>query len=144
MQQAWKGPLTQIDSRVKSPTRTQEIKCGLSIITLPSPVDFSLSEDNQTGSQVVPFQLNFVALEECLLRHGGTELRDGEHLDCGRKALLGVSTKPSNNNIDTGFEPTLRSGMNTAMVLLLPGERAKSATPSALNLFQTVERFPLS
>lgn len=74
--------LTQLDARVKTTIGAQDVHICLSIITFVGLVDVSLGQNDQAGAIVVPFELHFVALEECFLGDGCVELRHAEDLDC--------------------------------------------------------------
>lgn len=74
--------------RIKSTTCAQHVECSLSVVTLACLVDLCLRKNNQGGTQLIPLQLDLVALEEGLLRYGAGELRDVENLDGSWLALM--------------------------------------------------------
>ena len=89
---------------------------------------------------LVPLKLHFVPLEEVLLGNGGAEIGHVENLD-RRRLTLG----PQSIIFSTERLPlTLRSGINVAIEFVVPGDSAKSETPSTRSLFHTVPKFPLS
>ena len=83
--------LTKINSRVEASICTEQVQRRLAIVALAGLVDLGLSQYNQACAFIVPLQLNLVALEEVLLRHGGIEIWNIEDLHCGRQTLCAPS-----------------------------------------------------
>lgn len=75
--------LTQLNPRVEGAIGTQNVHVRLAVVALVGLVDLGLSKDNHARAQLVPLELDLVALEEGLLGHGTVELRDLENLHCG-------------------------------------------------------------
>lgn len=75
---------TEIDPRIEASIYTEQIqRCLAIVVAFPGLVDLGLSQHNQTCTFIVPLQLDLVAFEKVLLRHGGIEIWDIEDLDCG-------------------------------------------------------------
>lgn len=60
--------LTQLNPGIKPAVRTKNMHSRLAIITLVGLVHISLGKYNQARARVVPFERDFVSLEEGLLR----------------------------------------------------------------------------
>lgn len=58
---------TQINPRIKAAIGAQEIQGCFAVVRFARSVDLGLSQYDETCTLVVPFELNFIALEEVLL-----------------------------------------------------------------------------
>ena len=133
---------TELNPRVKSSVRTQQVECRLAIVTLSRSVDFRLGQYNERRTFVIPLQLYLVPFEKVLLGNWTVELWYIIYFDSSRLALQDSSALTSRKSYFRSH--TFRSGTKTAMEWFLPGETAESETPSTRNLFQTVPRSWLS
>jgi hypothetical protein len=61
------GEHTKLDPRVEASIRTQNIQSCLSVVAFAGLVDLGLSKHDQRSTVIVPFQLDFITLEEVLL-----------------------------------------------------------------------------
>ena len=83
--------LVELDARVKGTVGAEDVHVGLAVVALVGLVDVGLRQDDDAGAEVVPLELDLVALVEGLLRDGRVELGHLEDLDRGRHSLGCVS-----------------------------------------------------
>lgn len=84
----------EVNSRVKSAVRAQEVQSCFSIVALSGFVDLRLCQDDQGGTRNIPFELNLVTLEKVLLRDRDGEVRDVVDSDGGWLSLFPSVTVP--------------------------------------------------
>ena len=119
----------------------QEIHGSLAVVTLVALVYICPGQHDETRAHLVPLEIDFVALEERLLRDSLVKVRHLKDLDESRLTLAVVSRLVV--ALSCPDMHTFRSGVKTATVCSEPGARAKSCTPSTRSLFQTVLRSSL-
>jgi hypothetical protein len=78
---------TELDAGVESPIRAQNVHVRLAIVALVRLVHLGLREHNQARAAIVPLELDLVALEKRLLRHGRRKAGHVVHLHRRRLAL---------------------------------------------------------
>ena len=79
--------LVECDTGVETAVGAQDVQVGLSVVRLAGLVDFRLGEDDESGAESIPLELDFVALEESLLGNWSGEVWDVEDLDSCWHAL---------------------------------------------------------
>ena len=77
-----RGWPTELYSGIELSIRAEQVQVGLAVITLAGLVYLRLSENYHCRPELVPFELDFVALEKGLLRDWGREFRDIEDFHC--------------------------------------------------------------
>lgn len=78
----------EVDSRVESTVRAQQVHGCFAVIALPGLVDLGLRQDDECGACIVPLELDLVTLEEVLLRDGCGEVGDVVDSNGGWLALF--------------------------------------------------------
>lgn len=78
---------TKLDPRIKATVGAENVHVRLTIVALVGLVNIRGSQDDQTCTKIIPFELNLVTFEKGLLRHRSLELRNVEHLDSSGLAL---------------------------------------------------------
>lgn len=79
--------LVKSDASVERAVGTQEVHVGLAVVAFVGLVNLCLRQHNQSSSELVPLELDFVGLEKGLLRNRAGELGNVEDLDGGGMSL---------------------------------------------------------